>query len=328
MGSSVKAMAVQYSPTVLKTETFSSFDNMRLTPSNGSVLWLDVSDFKSVDELLPLQKSFNVHPLALEDCVHVRQRPKIEEYESNIFLISRTVSEERGKYREGLQLGIFLGKNFVVTIHSENLPKLDQVRDDIIKRKPELVEGTNSFLLYTLLDTIVDDLEDSVKKVEEAESVVGDQVLNETKSEHVLETIYANRSNLLLVRRLLRPQSNVVCRIAKGDFQIVKGSELFTRDIYDHTLRTLDRIDSLLDINLGSLNIYSSHVSERMNVTMRFLTVISTIGVPLTILVGWYGMNFRDMPEIYWQYGYLLVALVALFIIIGAVLLFKRKRWL
>ena len=302
---------------------------MKIIPSGDYVLWLDVSDFNELNELLPLEKNFNIHPLALEDCVHVRQRPKIEEYSDYLFLISRTVLEEHGKYREGQQLGIFFGKNLVITIHKENMQTLNDILWGIKKGDPRLVQSPASFLLFTLLDAVVDDLEEAVKKVEEAESLVGGEVLGETKPKSLLEQIYSNRSNLLLARRLLRPQSDVVCQITQGDFDIItEGSGPFIRDIYDHTLRTLDRIDSLLDINLGSLNIYSSSVSERMNETMRVLTVISTIGVPLTILVGWYGMNFREMPEIYSPYGYLLVGLVALFIVIGAIMLFRRKHWL
>ncbi len=259
----------------------------------------------------------------------MRQRPKIEEYKNYLFLISRTVLEEHGKFREGNQLGILFARNLIITIHKEKIQALNDLLGEISERKPQIVQSPASFLLYTLLDSIVDNLEEAVKKVEETESLVGDRVLVETKSRSLLELIYSNRSNLLLTRRLLRPQSDVVCQIAQGNFHIIdEDSETLIRDVYDHTLRTLDRIDSLLDINLGSLSIYSSSVSERMNETMRILTVISTIGVPLTILVGWYGMNFREMPEIYSPYGYLLVGLVALFIITGSVMLFKRKRWL
>ncbi len=325
----VNAVAVQYSPTILKTEKLTSLEETKLTPSDESVLWLDVSDFDKLEDLFPLEKRFSLHRLALEDCVHVRQRPKVDEYDDFLFFISRAVVEANGKYGEGPQLGIFFGKNFVITIHKEKMERLNKILDDIKEGKPQLLQSTASFLLYTLMDTIVDDLEEAVKKVEEMEGLVGGEVLGEKKSKNLLKLIYSNRSNLLLVRRLLRPQSDVICRIARDEFQIInKGAELFIRDVYDHTLRTLDRIDSLLDINLGSLNIYGSAVSERMNETIRILTVISTIGVPLTVLVGWYGMNFREMPEIYSPYGYLLVGLMALFIVIGTILLFKRKRWL
>ena len=269
-----------------------------------------------------------LHPLALDDCFYLRQRPKAEDYTDNVFLISRMVSEEEDKYSEALQLGIFLGKNFIVTVHSKSMRQISDVLRDIERRKPQLVEGSPSFLLHAILDTVVDNLEDAVRKVEEMESHVGDEVLKEPPSKDVLQLIYSNRSNLLFVRRLLRPQSDVVCQLIRGDFQLVdKGAELLIRDVYDHTLRTLDRIDSLLDINMDALSIHSSSVGNRMNETMRILTIISTIGVPLTILVGWYGMNFREMPEMYLTYGYFIVIIVAIMIVTGTVLLFKRKGW-
>lgn len=322
-------LAINYSPAILKIDTFSSFENVQWMHSKNSVLWLDVSNYERIEELAPLEKNLRLHPLALEDCINVRQRPKIEEYDGNLFLISRMVSEKHGMYAEGPQLGIFLGDNFVVTIHRELLLPLDDILKDFKRRKPQLVQGSSSFLLYALLDAIVDNLEDAVRKVEETESILGDDVLKEPPSENVLKLIHMNRSNLLLVRRLLRPQSDVMCRLARENFQLVnKATEVFIRDIYDHTLRTLDRIDNLLEINMGSLNIYSSSFSNRINETMKFLAIISTIGVPLTILVGWYGMNFRVMPEVYWTYGYLIVMLLAVVMVVVTVLFFKRKKWL
>ena len=325
----IKVLVTRYSPTTVTTvETLPSLENVKLTESEDSILWLDVSDYKNAEELDPLKKICDLHPLALDDCTHLRQRPKVEDYGENAFFISRLVSEEEVKYSEGLQLGIFLGKNFIVTLHNKSLPQLAEVLGDIRRGKPQLVEGSPSFLLYTLLDKVVDNLEDAIGKAEETESTLGDEVLKENPPENVLGRIYTSRSNLLFVRRLLRPQSDVMCQLIRGDIPIVdKRAELFIRDIYDHTLRTLERIDSLLDINMGSLSIYSSSAGNRMNETMRLLTIISTIGVPLTILVGWYGMNFREMPEIYSAYGYIVVILAAIMIILGSVLLFKRKGW-
>ncbi|HEY4674795.1 MAG TPA: magnesium/cobalt transporter CorA [Candidatus Bathyarchaeia archaeon] len=325
----MKVQAVWYSPTTLKQETFSSLEDRSWTRKDDSVLWLDVWGYRTMEELYPLQKSFGLHPLALEDCLHVRQRPKIDDYTDNLFLVTRTVSEKDGKSVEGEQLGIFMGRDFIITLHSEPMTQLKAVLGDLQKGKPQLAGGSPSFLLYVILDSVVDDLEGAVGRAEEKESAVGADVLKEPPPDNVLNSIYTCRSTLLLIRRLLRPQSDVVCRLVRGDFQLVdKKAEPFIRDVYDHTLRTLDRLDGLLDINMGSLNIYLSSVSNRMNNVMKLLTVISTIGVPLTVLVGWYGMNFENMPEIYWTYGYAIVALVATALVIGTVLLFKKKRWL
>lgn len=325
----MKVIAVQYSSSVLEVKMFSSLENVQWKPSGDTNLWLDVSEYEKIEDLHALEKDFGLHPLALEDCIHTRQRPKIDDFHENLFLTCRTISQKDGLYVEGHQLGIFLGKNFVVTVHKEFMPQLNKVLEEIKRKKPELVERSSSFLLYTILDAIVDDLEDAVRQVEEMECTVGSDVLKNPPQENVLDLIYTNRSNLLIVSRLLRPQSHVVQHLVKGDFQLVNGETApFFRDIYDHTLRTIDRVDNLLEMNIGSLNIYSSSVSNRMNEIMRLLTVMSTIGVPLTILVGWYGMNFHNMPEIPWAYGYVAVILIAVGLIAGTILLFRRKGWL
>ena len=325
----LKITATSYSSTTLSTDIFSSFDNVQWLHSKDSILWIDVSDYAGIEELSALEKNLRLHPLALEDCINIRQRPKVEEYGENLFLVSRMVLEKDGLYSEGPQLGIFIGNNFVVTIHREILAQLDNILKDLKKGKLPIVSSSPSFLLYALLDTVVDNLEDAVREVDEAETILGRDVLKEPPGENVLKLIQMNRTNLLLLRRLMRSQSDVLCRLAGKKYQLVdREIEAFIRDTYDHTLRTLDRIDNLLEINMGSLNIYSSSFSNRMNETMRFLAVISTIGVPLTVLVGWYGMNFNAMPEVYWTYGYFMVILLAVTMITATFLFFRRKRWL
>lgn len=316
---------------MVEVKTLTSLESVQRPSGDETVLWLDVSEYKGVEELLPLGKNFNLHPLALEDCVHIRQRPKIDEFRENLFLICRTVALKHNRYVEGHQLGVFLGKDFVITVHSEHMPQLDKVLEDIKKmvKYRKIDKSSSSFLLYAILDTVVDNLEDAVRHVEEMETIVGEDVLKEPPPENTLDIIYTNRSNLLLISRLLRPQSHVASRLAKGDFHLINGeTAVFFRDIYDHTLRTCDRIESLLDLNIGSLSIYSSSVNNRLNGAVKLLTVISTIGIPLSILVGWYGMNFPNQPETYWIYGHLAVVLIAVTLISTTLLLFRRKRWI
>jgi magnesium transporter len=325
----VNLSSLKFSPSELEIVNLASLEDIHSLRKDNSILWLDVSEYQKSEELYPLQKEFNLHPLALEDCFNIRQRPKIDDFHDNLFLICRTVNEKEGIYAEGQQLGIFLGKNFLITVHSQPIPELNYALEDIKREKNRPIEGFSSFLLYTISDNMVDNLENAVKHIEEMESIVGCDVLKDPPPKNILDLIYKSRSNLLLVGRLLRPQRDVTNSLAKRDSQLIdKETVPFFNDTKDHVSRTLDRIDSLLDMNTGSLNIYSTSVSSRMNQVMRFLTVISTIGVPLTILVGWYGMNFRDMPEVYWAYGYTAVIVTTIGIILATVLLFKKKGWL
>lgn len=154
-------------------------------------------------------------------------------------------------------------------------------------------------------------------------------MLKNPPPENTLNRIYSNRRDMLLVRRFLRPQSDAVEQLMRGDYPLIdRRTKLFMRDVYDHSQRTLDRIDTLIDINAGNLDIYLSSVSNRMNEVMKLLTVLSTIGMPLTILVGWYGMNFQGMPEIYWTYGYATVILVAIAMTALTILVFRIRKWL
>jgi len=129
----LKITATSYSSTTLSMDIFSSFDNIRWLHSKDSVLWIDISDYDGIEELSPLEKNLRLHPLALEDCINIRQRPKVEEYEENLFLISRMVLKKDGLYNEGTQLGIFLGNNFVVTIHQELLARLENIQKELKK---------------------------------------------------------------------------------------------------------------------------------------------------------------------------------------------------
>lgn len=324
----MKIQAVRYSPSTFEVKTLSSLENIQWTRNDDAILWLDVSEYEKIEDLRALEKVFNLHPLAIEDCVHIRQRPKIDEFSENLFLVCRMVAADNGKYVEGHQLGIFLGKNFVITAHKEYIPQLKDILEEIERKKPDIVQRSSSFLLYAILDTIVDNLEDAVKEVEEMECIVGRDVLKDPPPKEVLDLIYVNRGNLLLANRLLRSQSHVLSRILKGDFQLINDETApFFRDIYDHTVRTQDRINTLIDMNMGSLNIYSSSISNRMNQVIKLLTVLSTMFMPLTVLVGWFGMNI-EMPGTEWPLGYVTVLLLLAGLIVVLILVFRRKGWL
>lgn len=325
----MKVIATQYSPTILKVEESSSLEEIDKMLSDEAVLWVDVSGYEEREELDPLEISFNLNAMALDDCFNIRQRPKIEDYDDNLFLIARTVSEEEGKYAKVLQLGVFLGKNFVVTIHREPMLQLNEILEDVKGGKPQLAKGAPTVILYSILDTVIDSYEEIVGRLEERASEVGVEVLKNPPPENTLNRIYSNRRDMLLVRRFLRPQSDAVEQLMRGDYPLIdRRTKLFMRDVYDHSQRTLDRIDTLIDINAGNLDIYLSSVSNRMNEVMKLLTVLSTIGMPLTILVGWYGMNFQGMPEIYWTYGYATVILVAIAMTALTILVFRIRKWL
>jgi magnesium transporter len=262
----MKIVATQYSQTSHETKTTSSFENIKSDVPKGTFQWLDVSEYEKLDDLNPLLSLFKLHQLPLEDCFHIRQRTKIEDYGKYLFLISRTARQEQGRFTEGHQIGIFLDENFIITVHKEHMPQIERISQELSKIETQPKIYSSPYLLYLILDSIVDGFEEAVGELEETESRIGCDVLKEKPPGTVLEQIYSNRSSLLLINRLLRNQNHVAQSLTRKEFHIIKKEAVpFFSDIYDHTLRTLERIESLLEMNMGSLNIYTSSVSYRMN---------------------------------------------------------------
>ncbi len=324
----MKVQVVQYSPVGVEIDTLRSLEDLK-PRGDTSQLWLDISEYGKEEELTPLAKAFNLHPLALEDCYNVRQRPKIDEFTDNLFIVARTIFNKDPAYSEGYQLGIFLGKNFLITVHVRPMPQLDLVLSDIRKGEPTIVTGSPSFLLHAILNNVVDNFEESVCKSEDMETDLGAEVLKDPPPKNILNSIYTCRRNLLLVRRFLRPQSDglerLMARSRADDHLVDRGSLVFLRDVVDHTKRTLDRIDSLLDMNVGTLNIYLSSVSNKMNDAMRLMAAITAIVAIPSVIGSLLGMNLIGNP---WPWELWTIGIVASSAAIAMIVYFVFKGWL
>lgn len=302
---------------------------------SDSVSWVDVQGLGSEDILQRLGTVFELHPLLLEDVVNVPQRPKVEDHEDQLVVIARMVNPKEntvGFYSE--QVGFVLGKNYLLTVQEE--PERDcfeQVRQRIRNNKGTLRKQKSDYLLYTLLDAIIDGffpvLEDYGEEIENLEEEVVAKPTRKT-----LEKIYRIRRDLLTLRRAIWPQRDAInALIRDGSDQISEHVRIYLRDCYDHTVQVLDMVETYRELTAGLMDVYLSAVSNRMNEIMKLLTVISSIFIPLTFIAGVYGMNFNterspwNMPELNWYWGYPLC--LATMFLIGASLIvfFWRRGW-
>lgn len=318
--------AIRYSHTVFKENELSSITEINSLLSDETVLWVDVTDPDGREALEPLEKMLDLHPLALDDCMNIRQRPKVEDYKSHLFIVARGIDLdlEVGRFVEGLQLGILLGKGFVITVHKTPIP-LERIRENLKSRKPPPDIGV-SFLLYILLDTMVDSFETEEGSMEEHVRRVEDEVLGRSKKETLTE-IFNNRRNLLLLRKMMRPQRDAIRLLLEEGHPIIHPTmSLYLRDVFDHAERTLDAIDTQLGITSGSLDIYLSLVSNRMNDIIKVLTMINTIFMPLTLIVGLYTITF---PAAYpkWEYGPILMIFIMTLMVSLIIFIFKKRKW-
>ncbi len=300
-----------------------------------SVSWVDVAGLGSEDLLQRMGKVFNLHPILIEDVVNVPQRPKVDEYEEQLLIISQMVMPKpnySGFWIE--QVSLILGKHYLLTVQEEpERDCFDQVRDRIRTDKGNIRKQGADYLTYTLLDAIIDGffpvLEAYGERIEELEDEV---VTNPSKS--TLEKIYRLRRELLALRRCIWPQRDAInILIRDGSSLISDEVKIYMRDCYDHTVQVMDMVETYRELTSGLMDVYLSSVSNKMNEIMKLLTVISSIFIPLTFIAGVYGMNFNtarsplNMPELDWYWGYPLCWLLMLGVSGSLIYFFWKRGW-
>jgi magnesium transporter len=300
-----------------------------------SVSWVDVQGLGSEDILQRLGKVFDLHPLVLEDVVNVPQRPKVEDYDDQLVIIAQMVMlKEKGDGFWIEQISFVLGKHYLLTVQEE--PERDcfgPVRDRIRTNKGSVRKSGSDYLAYALLDSLIDGffpvLEDYGERIEELENEV---MFNPTRQ--TLEKIYQIRRELLALRRMIWPQREAINSLIRGESELItSGVQVYLRDCYDHTVQLMDMVETYRELASGLMDVYLSSVSNKMNEVMKFLTVMSSIFIPLTFIAGIYGMNFNteksplNMPELNWYWGYPICLAVMVAIAVSLCFFFWRRGW-
>lgn len=306
-----------------------------LAPDHASQMtWIDIAGTPDVELVEALGNRFGLHPLALEDVLHAGQRSKLDDFDSHLFA-TLNLPAWKEQWLEIIQVSLFLGKNFVISFH-ENLDDLWAPIRTRLKTSPggRIRSSGPDYLLYTLVDLVVDQafpiLEAYADELEEI-----DDLLITRPETNQLERIHESRRELVFLRRALWSQRDVTTALLRPDLQLIDDTtQLFLRDCQDHAIHILDMVESYRDLSGALLELNLSNANLRMNEVMRVLTVIATIFMPLSFVVGVYGMNFNpaispwNMPELNWAYGYPAVLGGMLIAVVGMLVFFRRRRWL
>jgi magnesium transporter len=304
-----------------------SVDQCQAALGNTLVDWLDVTGVYDPATINQLGEIFGLHPLALEDILNSGQRPKIDFHEQYAFLIlnlPRLVGVEIVLE----QVSLFVGDGHLLSFCSGDGTAFEPVRERLRKSFGRIRARGVDYLLYTLVDIVIDSayplLEDLGEQIEDLE----EQVL-ENPDKRILNTLHQLKRDLLLLRRALWPQREVVSRLIQHDADLVNETmRPYFSDCYDHAVQVIDLIETYREMLSGMLDIYLSSVSNRMNDIMRVLTIVGTIFIPLTFIVGVYGMNFENMPELKWENGYYGVWGIMIVLALGMLAAFKWRKWL
>jgi len=302
--------------------------------SSPSTTWIHFDGYCPPDIMEQIGSLFGLHSLAMEDVLNSGQRPKAETYDGNLFVIlAHAKLDEKGIYSE--QLSFYLSGNFLLSFYNGTNEPFQNVRKLLRNRTCKIRSRKADYVLYALTDTIVDEafplLESYGEFVEDL-----DEELLENPSKSTLQKIHRAKRELLLIRRLLWPQREIVNTLIRDEDELLEdNTKIHLRDCYDHTIQTMEMLEIYREVVSNMFEVYLSSLSNRTNDIMRVLTIIATIFIPLTFIVGVYGMNFGNnraspwaMPELQWYYGYPLLWLIMLGLAVAMLIYFKRKQWI
>lgn len=295
---------------------------------SSSVTWINVVGLQRVDVIEKIGKYFGIHYIVLKDILTVGQRPKVEDFDEYLFVVLKMINTTQDSYTlKSEQISIIFGKNFVFTFQEKKGDVFDPIRDCIKNEKCKTRKMGADYLTYTIIDTIVDNYFVALEKLGEKIETIEDMVVYKP-TPNAVHLIHRMKRSLSLLRRSVWPLREVVAFIEKTESKLIKKeSQVYFRDVYEHTIQTIENVENYRDTLSGLLDIYLSSLSNKMNEIMKVLTIIATIFIPLTFITGVYGMNFKYMPELEWRIGYPIIMLLMIIIALGMVIYFKKKKW-
>jgi magnesium transporter len=292
----------------------------------GKVNWINVDCLHEHVIVEKLQAHFSLHALLIDDILN-DQRPKAEEYDDYLFFTLKMLYRIAGDEIDYEQISFVLGSNYLISFQEKEGDLFDAFRERIRLDQGKVRKKKADYLLYRLIDIIVDNyyviLDNIGDKIEEIEEDVISNPSNQT-----FYKIQAIKKELIYLRKAVYPLRDAVSRVIKDEYGFIEEENIrYFSDIYDHVIHLIDSLETYKDLTSSLMDVHMNSMNTRMNEVMKVLTVISTIFIPLTFIVGVYGMNFDYMPELRWPAGYLTVWGVMILIVAGMLRFFKYKKW-
>jgi magnesium transporter len=294
----------------------------------GMNLWINVDGLDQIGIIEKLGSYFGVHPLTLEDVLNTGQRPKMEDYDSYIYAVLKMmILDEKRKEIIIDQVSIIFGSNYILSFQERERDVFNPIRDRLKNPASRLRKNGVDLLAYSLMDAVVDNyfliLEHVGEEIENLEEELIVDPVPET-----LKAIQKHKRDMITLRRSVWPLRELINSLQRTESELInETTQLYLRDVYDHTIQVIDSIEAFRDILSSMVDVYLSSLSNRMNDVMKVLTIIATIFIPLTFIAGVYGMNFEYMPELEWRWGYPAVMLGMAMVGISMFLYFKKRRW-
>lgn len=290
------------------------------------VRWINFDGLNNMDIIESICKSYNIHSLVMEDILNTDQRPKIEDYESYIYMVAKMIYFDNSLMVVE-QVSIILGKGYVISFGERVGDVFNSIRERLRKSSVHIRKSGADYLAYSILDSIVDGYFGVLERLGDEIDEVEDGLLNNPKMEGLIKMRKLKR-DLLFLHKSIWPLREVASGMERNENNLIKRSTIFyIRDVYDHIIQAIDTTETFRELIAGLMDVYLSSISNKMNEIMKVLTIISTIFIPLTFIAGVYGMNFKYMPELQWSFGYFTILLSMVIIAALMILYFKRRKW-
>ena len=319
---------IQYSPEELLHTTVTKVSQIDKKTKPGYCHWINVDGLHNINLIKDLGHHYSLNPLMLEDILNTEQRPKLDAYDDVLFFPMKMMYLDENLEMETEQFSLVLGDDYVLSFREKESDFFKELISRIKNPESRLRQQNNNYLFYSLVDTLVDsyfvvldDLSDDVESIEE-------EVFFKPTS-NTLKRIQTAKKELIHFRRTLYPTRDALLKLQEIEHSVINDTTtVYFNDILDHLNILIDTYESCRDLVANLMDTYMTLISNRMNEIMKVLTIISTIFIPLSFIAGVYGMNFDNMPELSWKYGYFLVLGVMFAAVIGMLFYFRRKHWI
>jgi magnesium transporter len=291
------------------------------------VKWINVDGIHDVELIEKIGKYFKIHPLTLEDIVNTSQRSKFEDYDNYVVSIMKMIAYDTEMISE--QLTVVLMEGMVISfqeVHGGDAFEL--IRNRIRQGKGRIRKMGADYLAYALIDAVVDCYFTILEKIGDKIELIEEELIADPTKE-TMKQLHHLKREMIFIRKAVWPMRELINNLERSETELIKPStDIYLRDVHDHTVRVIDTVETYRDLLSGMMDIYLSSVSNKMNEVMKVLTIITTIFVPVTFIAGVYGMNFDNMPELHSRSGYAVTWVVMVIIIISLLIYFRKKKWL
>lgn len=310
-----------------RVSTHHGFDRNKLKKlPEGMIRWINLDGQCSDRTVEQLGETFGIHPLVVEDIQSGGQRAKVEDYGDYLYIVAKMIY-----YREDElvieHVSFVLHREYVISFGETHGDVFEKIRERIRSTGTQVRKSGGDYLMYSLLDAIVDGYFDVLEVLGDRIDSVEEAIMISASKEDI-HKIREIKKSLLYIHKYIWPLREVTSWLGKDSSEIISpGTEFYIKDVYDHIIQIIDTTETYRELLAGLMDLHLSNVSYRMNEVMKVLTIISTIFIPLTFIAGVYGMNFQYMPELYSEWGYPLTWLVMVMIAAGMIRYFKKKNW-